>query len=156
MEWFFENFSPSGRTNRARYWLYSIVYGILWATAWVVFLFSVPRLTALGGVGTALVIVVGLALVVAGLPILFISIRRLHDREKSGFWIFLFIFAPNLLSGVAEAITDPTAALVLGLASIAISIWAFVELGCLKGTTGPNDFGPDPLENPAGTAAVFQ
>jgi uncharacterized membrane protein YhaH (DUF805 family) len=33
----------------------------------------------------------------------------------------------------------------LALASVAISIWALVELGFLRGTSGPNDFGPDPL-----------
>jgi uncharacterized membrane protein YhaH (DUF805 family) len=31
------------------------------------------------------------------------------------------------------------------LASFAITVWAFVELGCLRGTVGPNRFGPDPL-----------
>jgi uncharacterized membrane protein YhaH (DUF805 family) len=27
----------------------------------------------------------------------------------------------------------------------AVLVWAFVELGCLRGTLGPNRFGPDPL-----------
>ena len=40
--------------------------------------------------------------------------------------------------------------MVLSLASLAISIWAIVELGCLKGTTGPNMYGPDPLPAEAG------
>jgi uncharacterized membrane protein YhaH (DUF805 family) len=26
-----------------------------------------------------------------------------------------------------------------------LGIWGFVELGCLRGTAGPNRFGPDPL-----------
>jgi uncharacterized membrane protein YhaH (DUF805 family) len=32
---------------------------------------------------------------------------------------------------------------------MAIVIWAFVELGCLPGTSGPNQYGPDPLGGPA-------
>jgi uncharacterized membrane protein YhaH (DUF805 family) len=32
-----------------------------------------------------------------------------------------------------------------GLVSFAISIWALVELGFLRGTPGPNQYGPDPL-----------
>src|SRR6266487_727368 len=32
---------------------------------------------------------------------------------------------------------------------LAISVWAFVELGCLRGTPGPNRYGPDPLDTPA-------
>ena len=42
-------------------------------------------------------------------------------------------------------------ALILMLASIGLSIWGFVEIACLKGTTGPNTYGPDPL--PAAAAA---
>ena len=36
-------------------------------------------------------------------------------------------------------------ATVLGLAAFAIGIWAFVELGCLRGTIGVNPYGPDPV-----------
>jgi uncharacterized membrane protein YhaH (DUF805 family) len=32
------------------------------------------------------------------------------------------------------------------LVSLALMIWGFVELGCLRGTVGPNRFGPDPLQ----------
>ena len=31
------------------------------------------------------------------------------------------------------------------LAMLAVGIWALVELGCLRGTVGPNRHGPDPL-----------
>jgi uncharacterized membrane protein YhaH (DUF805 family) len=34
---------------------------------------------------------------------------------------------------------------VLHLVAFAITVWAFVELGCLRGTVGPNQYGPDPL-----------
>jgi uncharacterized membrane protein YhaH (DUF805 family) len=34
----------------------------------------------------------------------------------------------------------------LTLVASAILIWAFVELACLRGTIGPNRYGPDPLE----------
>jgi uncharacterized membrane protein YhaH (DUF805 family) len=44
---------------------------------------------------------------------------------------------------------------VLHLVSFAITVWAFVELGCLRGTVGPNRYGPDPLEPAAlGPAGV--
>jgi uncharacterized membrane protein YhaH (DUF805 family) len=156
VEWFFENFSPSGRTNRARYWLYSIAYGVAWAILWVIFFAATAFLMNAGGLGVALVIVLGIALLVGSLPLLFLGIRRLHDREKSGLWIVLFLFAPNIISALSEATADETTSLILALAGIGLSIWAFVELGCLKGTTGPNEFGPDPLEKPTATAAVFE
>lgn len=31
------------------------------------------------------------------------------------------------------------------VAAFAISVWLFVEIGFLRGTQGPNRFGPDPL-----------
>ena len=34
---------------------------------------------------------------------------------------------------------------ILNLLSLAVGIWALIELGILKGTTGPNQHGPDPL-----------
>jgi uncharacterized membrane protein YhaH (DUF805 family) len=44
---------------------------------------------------------------------------------------------------------------VLHLVAFAITVWAFVELGCLRGTVGPNQYGPDPLEPAAlGPAAI--
>ena len=41
---------------------------------------------------------------------------------------------------------NPARRLFLGLAAFAVGVWAFVELGCLRGTIGPNRYGPDPLE----------
>jgi uncharacterized membrane protein YhaH (DUF805 family) len=38
-----------------------------------------------------------------------------------------------------------TTGILMSLAGTAIAIWAFVELGCLRGTVGPNRYGPDPL-----------
>lgn len=49
-----------------------------------------------------------------------IQIKRFHDRNKSGWWIFLH-FIPAIGG-----------------------IWALIELGFLKGTPGPNRFGADP------------
>lgn len=50
-----------------------------------------------------------------------LGIKRCHDRNKSGWWI--------LISHIP----------ILG------PLWAFIELGCLKGTDGDNAYGADPL-----------
>lgn len=50
-----------------------------------------------------------------------LSIKRCHDRDKSGWWVLL-LFVP-----------------MIGF------IWALIDLGILAGTDGPNRFGPDPL-----------
>jgi len=71
-------------------------------------------------------VMVGLGyLIMIGLmwPSLAVQTKRWHDRNKSGWW--------NLIS----------------LVPIAGPIWAFVELGFLKGTDGVNQYGlpPDTL-----------
>jgi len=54
------------------------------------------------------------------LPGLAMSIRRLHDGDRSGWWIFL-----NLIPLIG---------------AIVLLVWY-----CTRGTIGPNRFGPDPL-----------
>ena len=60
----------------------------------------------------------------------------------------LFWLGPSILGGWQTATPDFGGGFILSLASLAIFIWAFVELGCLPGTPGPNQYGPDPLGNP--------
>jgi uncharacterized membrane protein YhaH (DUF805 family) len=77
------------------------------------------------------------------------AVKRLHDRSKSGWWIVPFCIAPILLGKVGDWFGDSYPANFLMLVMIALSVWGFVETLCLRGTTGPNRFGPDPLRAPA-------
>jgi uncharacterized membrane protein YhaH (DUF805 family) len=54
-------------------------------------------------------------------PGLAVQVKRWHDRGKSG-WMVLVALIPCVGA-----------------------IWSLVELGCLAGTPGPNQFGEDPL-----------
>jgi uncharacterized membrane protein YhaH (DUF805 family) len=73
------------------------------------------------------------------------TVKRLHDHNKSGWWIVPFFIAPILLGKVGDWLGDSYPADFLMLVMIALSLWGFVEMPCLRGTTGPNRFGPDPL-----------
>jgi uncharacterized membrane protein YhaH (DUF805 family) len=62
-------------------------------------------------------------------------------------WLWLFYFVPALLIVGAVTIAEfiATTSTLLGVGSIflflvshAISIWGLIELGCLRGTVGPN------------------
>jgi uncharacterized membrane protein YhaH (DUF805 family) len=58
--------------------------------------------------------------------------------------MLVFCVLPTVLSHIAgEAETEGLQ--LISLASVALSIWGFVELGCLRGTAGPNKYGSDPL-----------
>ena len=76
-----------------------------------------------------------------------VGIKRLHDRDKSGWWAILFMVLPMLLNGASRAgIVTPSSSMVLQWVSLALAIWGIVEFGFLRGTVGPNQFGPDPLQ----------
>ena len=56
--------------------------------------------------------------------------------------------AATILSTAADR-TEDVQFIILHLISFGITVWAFVELGCLRGTVGSNRYGPDPLSAPA-------
>ena len=78
------------------------------------------------------------------LPTVGVTTRRLHDRNFSGWWQALPLAAA--LPAIAGAVLEANLLLVLagcaaGLASLGLLIFY-----ALKGTAGPNRYGPDPLD----------
>lgn len=98
-----------GRINRQRYWAFTLVYIAAFIVAAIL-----DRILHTGLITLILVIV-------AIYPSICVTIKRWHDRDKSGWWILI------------------------GLIPVIGAIWAFIECGCLPGTPGPNRFGADPL-----------
>jgi uncharacterized membrane protein YhaH (DUF805 family) len=85
-----------------------------------------------------------------GMPILMwivlaVSIKRLHDRDRSGWWIMPFFVLPCLSDHLPDWLTDSIFTAPLSLAFFILGIWGFIELGFLRGTSSTNQFGPDPL-----------
>jgi uncharacterized membrane protein YhaH (DUF805 family) len=76
----------SGRARRSEYWWFFLFVVIVSAVASVLdaLLGTVSDDTNLGLIGT----IVGLALV---LPIIAVSVRRLHDTSRSGWWYLLVL-----------------------------------------------------------------
>jgi uncharacterized membrane protein YhaH (DUF805 family) len=141
-------FSFSGRINRAKYWLAVLIYlGVAVVLGIVLFAGFHAGLAGIGVVFGLIAIAVYIAMLVSGLAV---AIKRLHDRDKSGWWVLVFYVVPGVLGGIGSEMgaasgSDAIVGL-FGLVSLGISVWAFVELGCLRGTVGPNNYGPDPLE----------
>ncbi|WP_298884997.1 DUF805 domain-containing protein [uncultured Bradyrhizobium sp.] len=73
-----------------------------------------------------------------------IVVKRLHDRDKSAWWLFAYFVLPGLYKQFEERLPDSYWVLPLALASAILTLAAFVETGFLRGTRGPNRFGPDP------------
>jgi uncharacterized membrane protein YhaH (DUF805 family) len=91
-------------------------------------------------------------LIILYIPLIWIGLaigaKRLHDRDKSAWWLLVFYALPGILSTAGNEIGD-LGFIILHIISFGITVWAFVELGCLRGTRGPNRYGPDPLSAPA-------
>ena len=51
-----------------------------------------------------------------------LQVKRWHDRDKSGWWVLI------------------------GVIPIVGRLYALVETGLLRGTEGPNRYGPDPTQ----------
>jgi uncharacterized membrane protein YhaH (DUF805 family) len=141
MDWGNYLFSFEGRINRAKYWLFVLISLIAMAVAFALLFalgFSVAGFIVAG--------IIYLVLLYCGLAV---GAKRLHDRNKSGWWLLVFYLLPNVLSGIGAASQSPGLNAITGLVSFGILIWAIIELGCLRGTIGPNQYGPDPLEGRA-------
>jgi uncharacterized membrane protein YhaH (DUF805 family) len=158
-------FGFSGRINRGKYWLAAIAWFMIWIVA--ILAFAIGALAILGSNLTdgslpspedlpaflhlirdygILSVIILVFFIITWVSALAIGIKRLHDRDRSGWWILLFYFGPPILAAAQNSAEDGTlASLILGLGAFAVSIWALVELGFLRGTSGPNRFGPDPL-----------
>lgn len=127
-------FSFRGRINRAKFWIAMAAYlSMTIAVAGLGFFFNFSTLfLVIAGM-------IAFAMIVSGCVV---GIKRLHDRDKSGWWLLLFY----LLSGVLDVIgMTGKLPFLFELGSVGISIWALVELGFLRGTAGANQYGPDPL-----------
>jgi len=141
-------FSFSGRLNRKPYWLTVLVLILITIVA-VALILGIAGAGILSGDMSGLGMALALA-AIAYIPLLWIGLalgaKRLHDRNKSAWWLLVFYLLPGILQGLGERAGD--LGIVLTIAGFAISIWALVELGFLRGTVGPNQYGPDPLEAP--------
>jgi uncharacterized membrane protein YhaH (DUF805 family) len=142
--------SFEGRINRAEF-CYALYVGTISCLVRLVFLvFVVFTLDAIFGTSIKSFHL----LFYAGATSLFVfairipaasAVKRLHDRDKSGGWIVPFCIVPIVLGIGANWLGDSWSADLLMLAMVALGLWGFVEILCLRGTSGPNRFGPDPL-----------
>jgi uncharacterized membrane protein YhaH (DUF805 family) len=98
----------SDRACRSEFWF------------WILFYYIALAVAAIIDVAIGIYALTGLFELAVFLPTLAVAIRRLHDLDRTGWWILL-----NFIPLIGWII---------------LLIWY-----CTKGTDGPNRFGPDPL-----------
>ncbi len=73
------------------------------------------------------------------------SIKRLHDRDKSAWWMLPFFASPQLFNHFSDQLPDSYFMMIPGVIVLLLMLWGFVELYFLRGTKWSNRYGPDPL-----------
>lgn len=118
----------SGRSQRMEYWMFTLLFIIVISVT----LLLAGGLDAMAGDEGLFGSVFGILLVIfflaSVIPSIAVTVRRLHDQDKSGWW-YLISFIPYLGSLV------------------------LLVFMCLDGTPGSNKYGPDPKDR--GNADIF-
>ena len=130
-----------GRAPRSEYWwfyLFTLLVGVVTSI--------VDNALGVDVVGT----VVSLALL---LPTIAVTVRRLHDTDRSAWWLLATILpivvgTVAVVSGFVMALggqEGPGGLLAVGVLLVLVGAVVNIVLMCLRGTPGPNRFGPPPL-----------
>jgi uncharacterized membrane protein YhaH (DUF805 family) len=106
-------FSFQGRISRKAFWFANLIVIVAEVVAAMAdkLLFGRPDY-----------LLSGLTVLAALVSNFAITSKRLHDRDRSAWWILIL------------------------LVPLVGAIWLFVQTGFLRGEAGPNRFGPDPLD----------
>jgi uncharacterized membrane protein YhaH (DUF805 family) len=146
-----------GRSSRSEFWFFVLFYIII---AVVASILDAVVFNSQGGIG----ILYGIVLLVHLIPSISVSVRRLHDIDRTGWWVLVFFLAPivvlivsmiamggsiiAMMSGGEEAAAAGIASmgvafLIMALVNLVILIVAIVFY-VTPGPPGPNRFGPAP------------
>ena len=137
--------TTDGRIGRQDFWIGAVGLFIVG----IVLAFLVGSLFIMFGlVAMILMFIVQLAF---AYPAYCLMAKRFQDRNKPGKFaailigLGLLIALFGMLGLTGNPLTGGNAfGWLLNLVQLVVSIWFLVELGFLRGTTGDNEYGPDP------------
>ncbi|MDR1552887.1 MAG: DUF805 domain-containing protein [Prevotellaceae bacterium] len=164
MEWYIKVLKQyadfSGRARRKEYWNFVLVHSLvilgLFVFALILDMIITPAYSQsvqdISAVATgrftfspfgALLIMLYLSGTI--IPALAVAVRRLHDIDKSGWWIFTGLAPATIYNIMLYGVKTNNVALLLltGFISTAGGIWLIVLL-CIEGRPGDNRYGQDP------------
>jgi uncharacterized membrane protein YhaH (DUF805 family) len=151
----------SGRSRRMEYWMFQLFMFLVYMAMMVLMMIVGGGAMMTGGDPSAAMAAGGAVLIIFGLyalfalamfiPSLAVSVRRLHDTNRSGWWILAPLSGyVIMLIGTVMAAGSPDNPGIGGILAM-IGLIAVIGLGLtllvfmfLEGTRGPNQYGPDP------------
>jgi uncharacterized membrane protein YhaH (DUF805 family) len=154
--------SMNGRINRQRWWIgviVLIVIGII--VAWILgMILGTTNIGALVNAdGTvnqnavnALTTKAGwqglITSIIFAYPQLALNLKRRHDRNNNGYDAIALVALSilyQLLAALGITVSLGIVGAIVGIIFVVLAIWLLVQCGFLRGTAGPNSYGPDPL-----------
>ena len=87
--------------------------------------------------------------IILAYPQLALLVKRRHDRNNNGYDAIALVVLGLIYSlcGALGFVTNGgPVQIIFGLVFLVLGIWVLVQAGFLKGTAGPNNYGPDPLQ----------
>lgn len=151
MKWFLKCFRQyadfKGRARRSEYWWFTVYCTIIYLIPIIGFLLQAILVSGDDDVNMFILqspflwilIAFGIALLI---PTLAVTVRRLHDIGRSGWWILLSIGA-DVIATIADGIEDEILYIIFGILSFAADIlflvWMFTN-----SQSGDNEWGPNP------------
>lgn len=130
----------SGRARPMEFWVFAFLFYLIDASLGFVSLFS-------QNVSKILLLVFGLVVL---LLILAVMVHRLHDMNRSGWWVCLLI----MWLGGMYLMMNFISVTVITVITHYVLLFAFIYVMSRKGTKGENRFGPDPLQGAIGDNEV--
>lgn len=125
-------FSIKGRIGRRDFWIWIVVWLIT-----MVVLFSLAN-SGLVDIQTAAFMLVCLLW-----PTATVTVKRLHDRGRSGIWALLMVLAWVLLAGNWTMLPDMWQWGVGRFVPTLIMVMMLIDLGAFTGTQGENKYGKE-------------
>lgn len=151
----------SGRSRRMEYWMFFLFQMLIGVVFWVLLAIvggsalmsggDPGALAAAGGAAMIVFALYGLVSLALIIPAIAVTVRRLHDTNRSGWWVLAPIagYVLMVIGGVMTAASPDNPglggilALVGGLAALGFALVLLVFM-FLEGTRGPNNYGADP------------
>ena len=168
MDWVWYLFKFDGRINRAKYWLAGVII-VCWMIVLMLLLyvpvgylfawpeelnFSLDNIFAivdpksfqeLSRANISAIVVNLVTMPLFLWVFLATSIKRLHDRDMSGWWIIPFFAVPGIYHQFTDRLHHTLLLVSVTWPITACYLWGIVELYFRPGTRWTNRFGPNPL-----------
>jgi uncharacterized membrane protein YhaH (DUF805 family) len=153
--------TTEGRIGRQQWWIGAIALGIVYIVVGVIAGMVINNMQVLGWVSLIL-------FVIFAYPLYALYLKRRHDRDNNGLDATIFLavigvslllqalgisYSPQELPNVGTVMMPNQIGMIIGAITLIYAIYMLVVMGFLRGTVGPNQYGPDPLGAVAPAAA---